>query len=90
MEKKGAMDGVRWRNMSGSSGCVYQTGVGPCLTERNVGAVSGDSSHVPGEQEKSGWTSRWNVSIIPMSFFCPSSSSETSADVRETDQLFVL
>lgn len=59
MEKKRGMDGVRWRKMSGSSGCVYQTGVGPCLTERDVGAVSGDSSHVSGEQEESGWTSFW-------------------------------
>lgn len=58
-KKKRIMDGVRWRKMSGSSGCVYQTGVGPCLTERDVGAVSGDSSHVSGEQEESGWTSFW-------------------------------
>lgn len=72
MEKKRIMDGVRWRKMSGSSGCVYQTRVGPCLTERDVGAVSGDSSHVSGEQEESGWTSFWmcldNSNELPVPF----------------------
>lgn len=33
--------------------CILDWGR-PCLTERDVGAVSGDSSHVSGEGEKSG------------------------------------
>lgn len=44
-----------------------------------MGAVSGDSSHVSGEGEESGWASPWlclNTSNeLPRLFLCPSSSS---------------
>lgn len=43
-----------------------------------MGAVSGDSSHVSGEEEESGWISLWmclNTSNeLPHFFLCPSPS----------------